>query len=745
MLNSSKWSKNIELKLLKQFPTSQALKITKKGNMKFIHYNQILPKISLKPKILNLYTKEIKKNPQKMVSFSCTKKKISQNNLNKQIYIFDSFFFIDQNEVPSYEDEYNIISYSLSENQCEIHFEHFLKEINSDINYLNFDNFDSDFEEGKERVVKLNIIDQVYLQNFRIFFRYGENKFEFILCFPKINLSFCEIKMLKFSNISLSSRLISRNNDNPLVSKTFGFITLDQRSRIYPLFFDDEKKYQYPLCGVWVFGFDFTENVLENSLNAKKYLWALIIYFLKNKKIKDRLPLLKKTGFLFLAFQKNKKCQSYIIKVSDNTKNMLIDSEHFTLKIEKTEENKNNIDFSELLFKKEQEETSFNIITSESLESKEKSKKSFMVNSGIQVDLKDLQKSQDFKNEDSVSQNKNYKEMLENYRTENEKFFMKTIKSMQDQMNMLSQTIFSINQQLLLINQRLPPQNFNNNFDPNKNFVQNHNFVPNNDFSQNGFRGNYQNSKMNFYGNKNEQPVFEKNGQDFYQNGGQNFYYNKGKCEFPNHNQNFTQNSNFIKNVIPNVLDKSFSISYSSQKKSVSDENKDNNDISKFSKISKISEIKKEKKRFVLNCDRKNDFCEENSEIMIKEGMKVENIHKSDFVTKEKKKEIKNFSEKIKTAKTINQNDKKEEEILKREEEKILQKKEEKILEINKPPVYIQKQEYNENNKNNQSIPIPKINPRFRQCFSNSESENSDSERNTEIKLKMKNYMKSYK
>ena len=687
MINNPKWSKKIELKLLTEFPSNVSLKLNKKGNMKFIHYNRILPKISLKPKILNLYLKEIKKNPQKMVSFSCTKKYIPNNNLNKQVYIFDSFYFIDKNEVPSYEDEYNIISYSMDEKQCEIHFDHFLKEINTEINYLNFDNFDDNYNEVKESIVKLNIIDQVYLQNFRIFFKYKDGAFQFILCFPKINLSYSEIKMPKFSNISLSSRLISRNNDNPLVSKTFGFITLDQRSRIYPLFFDDEKKYQYPLCGIWVFGFDFTKNILENSLNAKKYLWALIVYFLKNKKIKDRLPLLKKTGFLFLAFQKNKKCQSYIIKVSDNTKQMLIDSEHFNLKIEK-EEDTNNVDFSELLFQKEQQDTSFNIITSESIESK----KSFMVNSGTQVDLKG-----------SLSINKSCKEMLDNYRTENEKFFMKTIESMQDQMNMLSQAIFSINQQLLLMNQRfLPPQSFNTNFVPNKDFNQTQNQP---------FHSNYQQSHANFYPNNMQPPVFQQTNHKFYQN--------KQKTQFP---QNNTQNSNFIKNVMPNVLDKSFSISYSSQKKSFSDENRDYNDLSK------ISDIKKEKKRYILlNCDKKNDFCEENSEINIKEEVKAEKINKSDFVEKEKKKKIKNLSEKIKTDKNlIDDNSEKIEKEIK--------------IPVKKPPVYIQTQEFNENNKNNQSIPIPKINPRFRQCFSDSESENSDKE----IELKMKNYMKRY-
>ena len=126
------------------------------------------------------------------------------------------------------------------------------------------------------------------------------------LIIPSISFIFQPISNLKLVSTPLCQALTKKEpGENNL---QIGFLTLDQKKRVFPLKFTDKYILRYPLVGVWAAG-------CKEEVHKSGQIWAAFVRFIESKSINERISPNPSTGtFLFTYF--SPKPQFYEISIN---------------------------------------------------------------------------------------------------------------------------------------------------------------------------------------------------------------------------------------------------------------------------------------------------------------------------------------------------------------------------------------------------------------------------------------------
>ena len=162
-----------------------------------------------------------------------------------------------------------------------------------------------------------NILDIIYFRNFvqRLTFQSGK-KPEMQLLRPDINFRLMRIQNtgIKARSTELMLQLLNKKKA-AFGSPSFGYLTMDFSKKIIPFKYNDPERFDYPLCGLWLYGIKYNENLFENSKYIKQILWGLMTNLLMNPKFKVRLSMnQKKCSILFVLFAKGENPKNFVIE-----------------------------------------------------------------------------------------------------------------------------------------------------------------------------------------------------------------------------------------------------------------------------------------------------------------------------------------------------------------------------------------------------------------------------------------------
>lgn len=437
---------------------NMSLKYTKKGTRTIVSHQDCLPFVAIDHQIVEIYKQKISGvKADKLCALNC--KRSYTRGSDKPIYSFDSYSFIDKNETLRYDKEYLLLIYNNNIEQCERETNLFLNAANIKIPQVDKENSQSlDFGGG---VAKLNIMDIIYLQNFRIFLRIEKNLLKAGLLYPHLDFLIQEVNILiRYASITLSKQLLNKD-DNSLQAKTFGYLTLTQSGTILPLSLDDTDEIsKFAIVGVWTYGEDITDENLKDSQLLKSRVWGLLSHFYIMPKFSCRFTYTKNNpSFLLINFNKKRSPKVFLFKISDKCSlNCKLSLENFNIYVDeaqgtmykdnKTKVRSVNIDFSSTS-QNPSLETSFHVHPDKSVYSKESQAKNFPQQ--LPIPVRRIQPEVKELTESDVSVIKYIRE----YQDKNEVFYRKTIEKMQDQISLLSQAIVSINQNLVYLNQKV--------------------------------------------------------------------------------------------------------------------------------------------------------------------------------------------------------------------------------------------------------------------------------------------------
>ena len=85
-------------------------------------------------------------------------------------------------------------------------------------------------------------------------------------------------------------------------SVTFGYFTMDVKMRLIPMTFDDPEKHEFPLCGLWVYGLEYSLQTFRDSVYIKQLIWGLLAHFVSNVRFLPRLSIHPDKCDFFLGF-----------------------------------------------------------------------------------------------------------------------------------------------------------------------------------------------------------------------------------------------------------------------------------------------------------------------------------------------------------------------------------------------------------------------------------------------------------
>ena len=413
-----------------------------------LSYDEALPYFAIEQQLVELYRQKIKEvSADKLCIFVC--KKAFVKGLNKTIYSFDKFYFPDKEDNIDYENEYAMLAYNNDISQCKRERDLYFKNISTEIPILNARNSQS--PDTKDGLAHLNLLDIVYLQNFRIFMKLETDVLETGVLYPHLDFSIQEVNInIRYPSIPLCRMLLNKD-DETLGSKTFGYLTLTVRGTVLPLMHDaDEEVKKYAIVGLWTFGEDISAQSLDNCKSTQSRVWGLFTHFFKTSKISYRYTYTKqKNSFLFISFNKSSAPKIFLFKMTDKSgleseisldqyKIDYKETQGSILKDQKTKVKSYNIDLSTI----PREPSSHN---------------SFEIQQGYNPPVDRLTSTTGIQAEmrESVDSDLSYKMRLKYYQETNDAYFKKTIEGMQDQLKVLSQAIVAINQNLAILNQKV--------------------------------------------------------------------------------------------------------------------------------------------------------------------------------------------------------------------------------------------------------------------------------------------------
>lgn len=427
------------------------------GQKHFVLFQDLYPHIFLSAELVHEFQRKIDfAQEPKLINFYCSKKFKSDNIFGKGVYFFEKFYMLDPIEVPNFQDEYNIIGYTNSKKQCEKIIKAFEKDLNTAIPCLTFENCAK-----SDKLVKnhgfyenLNLFDFIFLQNYRIlmFFNKTEFEFEFSLIFPAFNFVYESIRFLyKMQSSPLAKRLLGKDPSNELAQPTFGFFSKDSSSRLVPLEYDNEDIGKVGLFGFWTYGIEVTDELLDNSKTVKQLVWGLHAHFLKNSKLGPKDYFLQNKAYFYAAFNKTGSPRAFSTRIVDmDGSSNGISEKMFKIKVEKGIDTEIDFTMFNPLETNDKEQTFLEPEIDSSLKLTKLSKTqhqkngSFFRNSNLDLSEIGIQTEihESFEGDQSIIK----------YIKKNEGFYRQTIDKMQEQINLLSQAVLSINQTLNLIN-----------------------------------------------------------------------------------------------------------------------------------------------------------------------------------------------------------------------------------------------------------------------------------------------------
>ena len=364
--------------------------------------------------------------------------------LGKPELLFSEYYVLAHDEPAEYKNEFGFVSFKGNNfASCMNHLDAFFENDNTEIPHLNAENAKPPSSTNKvDSTESLGILDFVYLQNLRLFFRMNSDltAIEIFATLPEFSFVFEPIsRHFKMATTPLSKQLASKQSSPHPGAITFGYFTFDQMTRLIPLAFDDEKTYEYPIVGFWTTGLIFSEEDMDNSLSLKQILWGLAAYFLKNTKITLKLSLIRKSySFIYVCFNGTSSPRYYKVKKVDMS---LHDMKFVTLKMEHHLTANSDVVFDTSLLLQQSEcvlQTPVEKQASKSSLSFTKNAKLDVSEIGIQAEAKDK----------SFDMEKSFMK----YVKQNENFYKETLGKMQEQINLLSQAVLSINQTLSIMN-----------------------------------------------------------------------------------------------------------------------------------------------------------------------------------------------------------------------------------------------------------------------------------------------------
>ena len=446
------------------------------GKKVIVQFDDVLPSINFEKAFLDLYINKLKKiEEERTVAIVSSLKRDNDGVDSKPGVYFKEFFFLGEDEGAAFEDEYAIIAYNKEIGQCVFERDNYRKEKNVKLPKVTSANIELLKKKKSEHdFVSLSLLDMVYLQNFRIFMKcdYKEERLDFNLMYP--HLSFClqEVKWpFKYCSVDLSQKLLQKKEFEE-ESKTFGFLTLDSNARILPLAYDDlDNIYKYPLIGVWIYGEKLNCRILEKSERIRSRVWGVLTHFLKNSKIKCRFSFTKnKSDFLLIGFNKGSQVKIFSTKVVDRTEMDhdvtmdtyrvdLNDESNFFSYNDKIGKQKNYFAFD---FSKLERENHMSNLLKINKPTSYLSKKSQPIEHSTRGN-QDMNNSQTIgvQTEQKLIDDSDFSVLnhLKSHQERTEEFYEITIKNMQAQINMLSQALISVNQNLAILNQQVVSSN----------------------------------------------------------------------------------------------------------------------------------------------------------------------------------------------------------------------------------------------------------------------------------------------
>lgn len=166
-----------------------------------------------------------------------------------------------------------------------------------------------------------NLVDILFFRNFAQTLVFLPNENPKLMCLrPDANFRLTRVKNsgVKSRSTKLMNRLIGKEKAN-FGSLDFGYFTVDSSHKVIPIYREDPERFVYPLCGLWLYGIKYVENLFENSKYVKQMIWGLITNFLTNQKFKTRFSIEKgKCSFLFILFSKGINPKFFIIEKLNN-------------------------------------------------------------------------------------------------------------------------------------------------------------------------------------------------------------------------------------------------------------------------------------------------------------------------------------------------------------------------------------------------------------------------------------------
>lgn len=131
------------------------------------------------------------------------------------------------------------------------------------------------------------------------------------ILFPYLNFLFTCVSPFKVISSSLTKRLLQENS-NQFV---YGFMTLDQSSRVVPLELSDSRAGQYPMIGVWVNNIPCTNSSSSLYNVVHPLVFAACCQFVLTQSIKEKISVnLATWSFLFLDFSHRPKFYEVSLK-----------------------------------------------------------------------------------------------------------------------------------------------------------------------------------------------------------------------------------------------------------------------------------------------------------------------------------------------------------------------------------------------------------------------------------------------
>lgn len=445
--------------------TSGESRTPKVGSKSFLLCQDLFPHVVIEGTLITLFLKKIGgQRTSLLASFNCAKKLKRSEIFAKAAYLFDEFYMLSETEIPNFQDEYSLVSYSDSEKQCMHIINAFVKDLNTEVPKLNAENYPAARE--TELTENLTPFDFMFLQNFRMLMERVEKReeFELTLVFPAFNFVHELVPFpAKMPSSPLAKRLTSKGAEGDIGAPTFGFFTMDSYSRLVPLEYGDPEVQKVGLFGFWTYGLEVTEDTLRDSKSVKQMIWGLHAYFLKNTRLGPKEHYYPNNGHVYAAFSHGSRPKAFLARLVDRDAGQeVIQKRRFKVPFETDVDL--NVDFSMHEPVSQPQDPRRSLVQTDTIFSSTLSKNfdraktnglpNQSMRSSAALDLSEIGIQTEMR--ESLDEER----ALVKYIQRNENFYRQTIDKMQEQINLLSQAVLSINQTLNLINlkQSMPTQ-----------------------------------------------------------------------------------------------------------------------------------------------------------------------------------------------------------------------------------------------------------------------------------------------